>query len=192
MCLVLCSYYCMPSLWRRKLPSQPPSKTYQSLRSKSLCVCVHSWDQLIKWGPFLTISPGWGTLSSLSPSSTLDFLKDTAIPVWCDLVLTLEGDIEDGAAFLWEIQKPADSFCLKAESGNSLICSNCALLLCMCSPFVLAMPRGPRSANNKSGHLTAGHFTAATLTHTSSPESSLPNLPCLDTKTVACYSEIAL
>lgn len=100
-------------------------------------------------------------------------------------VLTLEGDLEGCA-------EQRISFCLRADSGSSLICCNGALLPCTCSPLMPAMPQAPLSMNNKSGHLTAGHFPSATLTHTSSPGSSLPNLPCLDTKTVACYSEIAL
>ncbi len=178
-------------LWGREnshlsLPANQPVSPVQVAK------CVHSWDRLIKWGRFLTRSPSWGTLSSLSPSSTLDSLKGTRAPVWCDLLLTLEAGMEGSAAFCGEIQKQQIPFCLKAESGNSLICSNGVPQLCSCSPLVSAMPRGPLSVNNKSGHLTAGHFTAAALTHTSSPGSSLPNLPGLDTKTVACYSEIAL
>ncbi len=122
-------------LWGREnshlsLPANQPVSLEQAAE------CVHSWDRLIKWGRFLTISSGWGTLSSLSPSSTLELLKGTTVPVWCDLVLTLEGDLEGWAAsffFLWEIQKQQIPFCSKAESGNSLICSNGALLLCTCS-----------------------------------------------------------
>lgn len=73
-------------LWGREnshlsLPANQPVSPEQAAE------CVHSWDRLIKWGRFLTISPGWGTLSSLSPSSTLELLKGTTGPVWCDLVL---------------------------------------------------------------------------------------------------------
>lgn len=87
--------------------------------------------------------------------------------------------------------KTADTFVSQGRFSNSLICFNGALLLCTCSSL-LAMLGGRLRVNSKSGHLTAGHYTATTLTHTSSPGSSLPNLPCLDTETVACYSEIAL
>lgn len=89
----------------------------------------------------------------------------------------------------------ADTFVSQGRFSNSVICFNGALLLCTCSSL-LAMLGGCLRENSKSGHLTAGHYTATTLTHTSSPgvsqQSSLPNLPCLDTETVACYSEIAL
>lgn len=111
------------------------------------------------------MSPSWGTLSSLSASSMSDLLKGAK--VWCC------DDSRWRSRAGWKQQIPFVSG--KEESDN--IC--CRV---MCSPLVLAMPRGPLSVNNKSGHLTAGHFTAATLTHTSSPGSSLPNLPCLDTK----------
>lgn len=111
------------------------------------------------------MSPSWGTLSSLSASSMSDLLKGRK--VWCC------DDSRRRSRAGWKQQIPFVSG--KEESDN--IC--CRV---MCSPLVLAMPRGPLSVNNKSGHLTAGHFTAATLTHTSSPGSSLPNLPCLDTK----------
>lgn len=100
------------------------------------------------------------------------------------------GDLDRGVAFLWDTNT-ADTFVSQGRFSNSVICFNGALLLCTCSSL-LAMLGGRLRVNSKSGHLTAGHYTATTLTHTSSPGSSLPNLPCLDTETVACYSEIAL
>lgn len=90
--LIIISHF----LWGREnshlnLPANQPVSPVQ------VAECVHSWDRLIKWGRFLTISPSWGTLSSLSPSSILDLLKSKRVPVWCDLVLTLEGDLETWA-----------------------------------------------------------------------------------------------
>lgn len=89
-------------LWGREnshlsLPANQPASP------EKVVECVHSWDQLIKWGPFLTVSPGCGTLSSLSPSSTVDLLKGTRVPVWHDIVLTLV--IQRAGLLLCEIQK---------------------------------------------------------------------------------------
>lgn len=119
-------------LWGRE-NSHLSSAANQPASTMRVAECVHSWDQLIKWGWFLTIHPHWGTASCLSTISTLDFLWGASVPVQCNVVLTLGGDLEGQVAFCGKHKKtPAYSFCLKAELGNRPICSNGGLLLCTC------------------------------------------------------------
>lgn len=119
-------------LWGREnshlsLPANQPVSPEQVAK------CVHSWDRLIKWRRFLTISPGRGTLSSLSPGSTLDSLKGTDFLFNVCLWWLNRRGSRGLSCFVGNI-KTADSFCLRAESSNSLICSNGALHLCTSSP----------------------------------------------------------
>lgn len=83
-------------LWGREnshlcLPANQPVSPEQ------VAECVHSWDGLIKWGWFLTISRGWGTLSFLSPVSTLDLLTGTRVPVWHDLAPAVQENLQGWA-----------------------------------------------------------------------------------------------
>lgn len=161
--------------------NQPPSL-------ERVAEYVHSWDQLIKCVRFLTTRPGWGALSSLSPGSTLDSLKrqKRSCLMWS---YADSGGRSRGSGSL--CGKHNNSGFLLSQ-GSGLISSNGSSFLCTCSPLVLAVPQRPLRGNNKSGHLTAGHFTVTAPTHTSSPWSFLPNLPCLVAKTEAYNCEISL
>lgn len=113
-------------------------------------------------------------------------------------VPTQGGDLKGWPAFCGKYGrggKIVDSFCLKAEAGDGLICSNSGLAcscVCVCCAAASRCHKDFENMNNKSGHLTAGHSTATTLTHTSNPGSSLPNLACLGTTILARCSKIAV
>lgn len=88
--------------------------------------------------------------------------------------------------------KTADSFCLRAESASSPICSNGALLLCTSSPLVLGSAtrnseceQQIRPSNSRSLHCRNSRHTPAAF------RSFLHNFSFLDTRTLACCSEIA-
>lgn len=170
----------------------------QAVSPEQVSECVHSWDRLIKWGWLLTINLSWKIISSLSPGKSAGPAEQHQSSCLMPSCADCGGRARGMSRFFFSFfffgrHKSSRSLLSEGRVSNSLICFNGApALVCVRSVPVLATPGGPLNRNSKSGHLTAGHFTAETLTHTSNPGSSLPNLPSMDTKTVACYGEIAL